>query len=256
MSVMLIFYALALLLIIALAIGVLRLLRRHGPIIAATAAVLLLSGLTLLWPMPIHGGYTFLGEILYRELRYAQRQQRDDEQQQAEQLVQRAKGRATGQLSFRVIQPLSGGWSKVQTNTRQTAWHHNGSGLLWSDWLPLPASSALPTLEEARSRCRQHPPAGSWSLASEAENYQLWKAEGEQTLLAAPASSVAQLLEPSSRLEMATYHLKGSGQRRYLVRCTARGPDAPQRGYLREDIPLAEWNRFQMRQPQQGAAER
>jgi hypothetical protein len=30
------------------------------------------------------------------------------------------------------------------------------------------------------------------------------------------------------------------------VRCVSRGPGAPESGYLRKDIPLDEWNRYQL----------
>ena len=256
MSIILIIYALAPLVIIALFATVYRLLRQRGPFITTVAAVLLLTGLTLLWPIPIHGGFTFLGDVLYREFRNARRQQQHDAaQQQTAEFIRQAENRTAGPLSFTVTQSLSDGWSRVQTADKMAAWHHRASGLLWSNWLSLPASTALPSLKDARNRCRRYPPAGYWALATETENYYLWKTGGEQHLPPAPTSSIAQRLDPGSRLEMATYHLKntarndqsGSELRRYVVRCTARSANAPTRGYLRQDIPVAEWNRYQMR---------
>jgi hypothetical protein len=231
--------------------------------------VTLLAGLVLLWPVPIHGGITILGEILYRELGSALRQQqRDQARQQQTAYTQRLADRVAAPLPFTVTQPLAGSWAKVQTAGGVSAWHDSSSGLLWSQWLPLPASAALPTLETARNRCRQQPPAGYWALATETENYHLWKAGGEQQLPAAPASSVAQLLDSKTRLEMPTYAIKHTAdnnrqnssqnrtqigsqssarQRHFVIRCTARSPDAPVGGYNRSDIPLQQWNRFQMR---------
>jgi len=264
-SVLLLIYGIVLLVIVGLTVSTYRVLRRRSRIVAIGLSLLLLACLVLLWPVPIHGGITFLGEIFYRELSSAQRQhERDAQQQQTNEFTQRVAARVTGPLPFSVIQPLSGSWSKVQTSGEVShqasgegsAWHDSASGLLWSDWLPLQTSTALPTLETARARCRQHPPAGYWALSTEAESYYLWKADGEQHLPAAPASSIAQLLDPKTRLEMPTYHLKTASdnnrqtstrQPPFVVRCTARGPTAPTGGYLREDIPLDEWNRFQMR---------
>lgn len=255
------FYGIVLLVIIGLTVSTYRALRRRRRIVATGLSLLLLASLVLLWPVPIHGGITFLGEILYRELGSTLRQhQRDAQRQQTRDFTQRIAARVAGPLSFTVIQPLSGSWSKVQLSgeggAEISAWHDSASGLLWSDWLPLQASAALPTLETARERCRRHPTSGYWGLATETENYYLWKADGEQQLPAAPASSIGQLLDPKTRLEMPIYHLKTAsnnqrqsrtGQPSFVVRCTARGRAAPQAGYLRKDIPLDQWNRFQMR---------
>ena len=255
-------YAIGLLVAIALAVGSYRALRSKSRLLAVSLALLVLSSLVLLWPVPIHGGFTFLGEILYRELGQMQRQRaRDAEQQETADFIRRVENRTAGPLSFIVTQSLTGGWAQVEikgvaTKGAGNAWHDSASGLLWSDWLALSSHPGMPALADARARCQRHPPAGKWALASETDNYLLWKAGGETLLPPAPSSSIAQLLDPQTRLEMPTYQLKPSAdnreqdnnpRRRFVVRCTARGSAAPTAAYSRKDIPLAEWNRFQMR---------
>ncbi len=66
MSVVLAFYAVALLVVLGIALGVYLLVARRNRWLAAGLAGLTLTGLMLLWPIPIHGGFMLLGETLYR----------------------------------------------------------------------------------------------------------------------------------------------------------------------------------------------
>jgi hypothetical protein len=137
----------------------------------------------------------------------------------------------------------------------QPAWYESDSLLLWSDWLLFEPDAALPSLASAKEHCRSYPPEGHWALASEMENYLLWKSGGDQLLPDAPASSVSYLVDEQTGLELPTYNLRGyadnagqwsSEHRVFVARCVARGPGAPPAGYARWDIPLEEWNRYQL----------
>jgi len=250
-STLLLFYALVLVVIIAVVVFVYRLFARRSRVIATLLAVLLMSGLVLVWPIPIHGGFIFLGELLYRELSRPVAGHIDETR--ARRSI--APGRFAGELSFSVTERLSDRWQRVLVDGGLPVWHETHSHLLWSDWLGIDADVQLPSLSLAAQRCAQYPPAGYWSLVSEAENYLLWKSDARQWLPPAPVSSVAQLIDTRSGLVMAAYHMRNSnsnsGQTRsslrpFVLRCVARGIGAPVNGYQRENIPLDEWNRFQL----------
>ena len=260
MSILLAFYAVAVLVIIGLAVGAYRLLAKRSRILAAGVSALLLSGMVLLWPVPIHGGFTFLGEILYRELGRALEQRAGDAgQRQTEAFTRQIEARFAGPLEFSVTERLSEHWSRVLIGDNGSVWHHGSSDMLWSEWLPLDTQSPLPSLDSARARCRQYPPSGYWALISEAENYLLWKSRAYELLPPAPVSTISELIELRPPMRTPTYDLRTAspdanqrGGRRigeprsFVVRCVARGPHAPAGGITRKDIPLAEWNRFQL----------
>jgi len=256
MYVILAFYAIAILIIVAAAVGVYRLLAPRNRILAAGLALLILSGLVLLWPIPIHGGFLFLGEALHQELEEAlEKWDRKTERQRKQKVMEQVENRFTGTLHFTVTEPLSDNWQRVVVDGALPAWYETDSHMLWSEWLHMEAGTSLPSLAEAKDRCRRHPPTGYWALISETENYLLWKSGGRKLLPPSPASSISQLFDIQLGMEMATYALEGSatndsGQqnapRSFVVRCVARGPQAPATGYLRGDIPLEEWNRYQL----------
>lgn len=256
MSVILIFYLIALLIVLGTGIGVYWVFARRSRWLGAGLGLLLVAVLVLLWPIPIHGGFTFLGEVLYRELHQAlEARQEVARQQEKQEFAQRVETRFSGTLNFGVTEALSGTWSRVLVDGTQPAWFEADSRMLWSDWLPFEADAALPSLPAAKARCQDYLPHGHWALVSEAENYLLWKSGGDKLLPRAPASSMSYLVDDDLGMEMPTYKLRGSannaGQqpgeyRQFVLRCVARGPGAPAGGYVRHDIPLDEWNRYQL----------
>jgi hypothetical protein len=249
MSILLIFYAMAVLIIAAVAVFVYRWAAAAGRMPAIGLSVASLLALVMLWPIPIHGGFMFLGETLYRELR----QWLDKPKlAQVSASLPSIEGPLVEATAIDITGPLSENWQAVLVYDGLSAWYDSVGGMLWSDWLALDESDALPSLEVARARCARHPPAGHWSLAGELENYWLWKGGGQAVLPSAPVSSVSFL---DDGLGVATYQLRttadnrrlaGDGDRVFVVRCVARGPRARSGGYWRHDIPLDEWNRFQL----------
>lgn len=252
MSTLLLFYALLLFAIIALVVFVYRLFVRRKRVVASLLALLLMSGVVLAWPIPIHGGFMFLGELLYRELSRATSGSHDESRARGA----AARQRFAGELSFSVSERLSERWQRVVVNGDVPAWYETYSHLLWSDWLGVESAGRLPSLGLAMQRCARYPPAGYWSLVNEAENYLLWQSGARQWLPPATVSSVAQRIDLQPGLVMPAYHMRnsssnsgqaGSTPRRFVLRCVARGAGASMNGYRREDIPLDEWNRFQLR---------
>lgn len=256
MSIILVFYGIAILAIAGAAYGVYRVFAVRSRILAAGLAALTLSTLVLLWPIPGHGTFTFLGEMLYWELdRALDRRARETKQQKKREFVEQVETRFYGPLNFSVTERLSDNWYRVRVDGTLPAWYDTDSRMLWSEWLPFEADASLPSLEVAKARCQSHQPHGHWALISEMENYLLWKSEGRKLLPRAPASTVSYLVDENLGMEMATYALRKSAAntnqqstayRDYVVRCVARGPDAPPGGYVRKDVPLEEWNRYQL----------
>lgn len=57
-------------------------------------------------------------------------------------------------------------------------------------------------------------------------------------------SSLARMVDTDLRMDLPT---RFAGRKPgYSLRCVARGPGAPLRGYISEDFPLTERNRFQL----------
>jgi hypothetical protein len=255
-SPVLLFYLIALLVVLGAGVGAFLVFARYSRLLGAGLGLLLMVVLVLLWPIPIHGGLTFLGEVMYRELdRALEAHQEIVKQQEKRELRQRLETRFSRPLDFSITGPLSGTWARVLVEGGQPAWYESDSRLLWSDWLPFEPDAALPSLKPAKARCRSYPPEGHWALVSEVENYLLWKSGGDELLPDVPASSVSYWMDEHTGLEMPTYNLRGSadntdqrpGKHRWFVaRCVARGPGAPPAGYARRDIPLTEWNRYQL----------
>jgi hypothetical protein len=205
-SPVLLFYLVALLVVLGAGVGAFRIFARYSRLLGAGLGLLLMVMLVLLWPIPIHGGFTFLGEVLYRELDLAlEAHQEVVRQQEKQELRQRLETRFGGPLDFSITEPLSGTWTQVLVEGSQPAWYESGSHLLWSDWLPFEPDAALPSLKLAKARCRSYPPEGHWALASEMENYLLWKSGGDHLLPGALTSSVSYMVDEQTGLELPTY---------------------------------------------------
>lgn len=254
MSIMFVFYGIALGIVLAAGLGVYWAYAGRGRLKAMSIGLLAMATLSLFWPLPMHGGFTFTIVEIYDELRHAlTRHAQVGKQDDKRVFLERYAERFRGPLSYEVIAPLTDGWFRVMIPGHMPAWYDAGSKLLWSDWLPLDGAGALPKLEAARARCERHPPAGYWALPSEAENYRLWKSGGRRLLPRAPAGSVSFFVDVQSQLEMPSYTLRPGGGnqggtvRTFAVRCIARSTEAPPGGYVRQDdIPLSEWNRYQL----------
>ena len=250
---MILFYGIAIALILGGGVAVFLALRRYGHALAAVAGVVAAAGLVLVWPLPIHGGFMLLGEALYDEWsRERERMDRAREDRTRERYVQRLADRFRGELPIQDRVALRGGWQRVSFAAGRTAWLDTRNGQVWSAWLALGESPSLPALEDAKRRCREHEPRGYWALPTEAEHALMWNAGGADVLPASDAGSVSYVVDETMRMELPTYRLGRSdnarpqASRRFAVQCVARGPGGPARGYVKRDVPLADWNRYQL----------
>jgi len=256
MPVILIFYLIALLVVLGSGVGVYWVFARRNRLLGAALGLLLVAVLVLLWPIPIHGGFTFLGEVLYSELENQMKARVEEKQAtKRQEFVAQTTNRFHGRPGFSVVERLADDWYRVQTGDGVDAWYDAGTRLLWSEWLPLDSNEPLPPLERAKVRCQEHPPTGDWALASEVENYLLWKSDGRNLLPQAPGSSMSYLVADDLGMELPTYALRkqpapagghATVPTGFAVRCIALGADAPAGGYARRDIPLNDWNRYQL----------
>lgn len=161
-------------------------------------------------------------------------------------------GRFKGELAIVQSDPHSRGWQQIVDAEGHTAWLATSSGMIWSQWLELTATKSLPTLALARQRCAELPPAGFWALPTEAEHVHMWLAGGLDVLPSNQTGSVSYMVDTDYQLETPVYHVVGgsnvrpSGARPFSVRCVARGPNSPERGFIQSDIPLEDWNRYQL----------
>jgi len=249
------FYAVVAVMLLSLVLLVYRWLAVGNRVLAAVVAMLMLASLVLLWPLPMHGGFMLLGETLYDEMSRAW--QRRDEQRLRQRLSHRRAGRFDGALGFAIDEPLGDTLSRVLVDGGGTAWYRSDTSMLYGEWLPLAYQGDLPSLAEGRARCRRYPPAGKWDLSSEAEELLLRRGGADESaaLAPAPAAWLSQLIDVAAGMNMPIYRLRGAApndgrsariKKAFVVRCVARSEQAPPGGYSRDDIPLREWNQYQL----------
>jgi len=238
-----------------MAIGVYKLVARYNRLLAGVISLLVLCTLALLWPIPIHGGFTILGETLYHELRHEFAKRESEVEQEKHEAFNRAiDNRFAGPIEYELVRQLSGDWHEVRVSNTN-AYYDDQSKMLWSEWIYFETAGDLPSLELAKGYCQQLDPAGYWALISEGENYLLWKSQGQHPLSSAKTSTVAQNIDVQFGFEMPVYALRNIGQgnkpgpigkRLFSLRCVALTKDAPVGGYVRSDISLDEWNSYQL----------
>ena len=239
------------------AVTVYLLTRRFGRLAAVLLALLTGALLIGFWPVPIHGGATFLGEELYREWRSQLKKRRYEAvERKKEEFVDALTDRFSGTLPVSGGAPVDDGWRRVRVAEEQ-AWLDITHHLIWSDWIPVVARSAQPSLHEAKTTCLHRRPEGFWALATEAENALAWQAGGAKVLPRPNVSSMAYTIDADFGLELPTFQMRGHRSNEavaddearntgFVVRCVARAEGAPERGYTRADVPLDLWNRYQM----------
>lgn len=249
------FYGIACLIICGGGVFVYRRLRYRNRIVAVISGLITSTCLVVIWPIPIHGGFIFLGEVMLDEL---SRQRQYAEQQQIREadveFLQKLEQRFAGELPHKASISLTANWDALTLSSNRMAWYDRQSGLVWSESLPLSTTNPLGSVAEASRRCQNYAPQGYWSLPTEAERYQFWRANGSRYLPDKQAPALAVMVDETLRLQMPSASL-ASGQnnnqsenmsQQLIIRCVARGSGAPQRGYIRSDVPLTEWNRYQL----------
>lgn len=240
--------------VLALTFWAYRVTARNNRIAAAVLAVLMLSVSILIWPIPIHGGFTIVAEVIYdewrsqlrlRERALTARTKSDFERQRAQ--------RFSGPLLYDIDQPLSNGWVVVVFGEGARAWLDERSHLIWAKSLELESTDTLPSLATAKQRCEQQSPKGKWALATEAEHVFRWQHKGDDFIGKSPYSVVSYIYDESLPAEFPTYALtqkftEGQSRTRakFAVNCVAITADAPAAGYEKRDIPLELWNAYQL----------
>jgi hypothetical protein len=241
-----------LLILVAGAVAVFRWQRKHGRSRAWLASGLAVITALLLLPIPIHAGFTFLAEILVHELKDEWRQAevvQKDERKAA--FAAKLAGRFRGRLPLPMTEQAGVHWRTFPRGGSGRGWYDPGSGLIWTDVLALEGGIA-PGLEQVRAVCGKQEPPGFWALPTEAELSLFWKAGGYDVSPQGSFGLVGLLEDADLQTELLTLQRGRDGS--YGVRCVALGPAAPLSGYAQKDIPLADWNRYQLRKMTPGSS--
>lgn len=256
-SIILLIYAFALIVIFSLCFAVYKLCVRWGRIRAGIAATLTLGAAILIWPIPIHGGFTFLFAVAWQELSHNYQQYLEIKQTIKDNMfLTKLNQRFKGPLDVYPRQQINSFWHEVETQYGARAWLDESSKMVWSELLLLATTTDLPSLEMAKTTCSSLPPKGYWALPTEAENYTLWRSGGADVFPQSEYNVVAYLVDDQLGLELPTYAMgKKTGNANvasqpgnpFAVRCIARTKNAPLRGYIQSDIALDDWNEYQMR---------
>ena len=255
---MLIFYGIAIAIILGGGLLVFFLLRRRGHLLAVGLSLVAMSVFVLIWPIPIHGGFMILGEAMFGEWsREWERRNEDRTDYEQQAYIASFAKRFAGELPILHRDTAGYGWQQISYASGRLAWLDTENGQVWSEWLEITQTPSLPPLELAKKRCAQYLPVGYWALPTEAEHALMWKAGGAKVLPAASVGSVSYIVDADFRMELVTYHLlssnngasnngRSSSARRFAVHCVARGPGGPARGFLQHDVALDDWNRYQL----------
>jgi hypothetical protein len=201
-----------------------RLLRRWVPAVRVPAvlAVLVLAALFFV-PIPIHGGFLLLGPEMAREG-----------------LAEWRRDRAAGEDVRRGALDAGrfAGW--IPETAIGDGWRDPATGLVWSPPLGTAVAVDPATLADAKRRCADLAPAGYWALPRNAEFFWLARTDHATSAWLADAYLWPEGISVATRM---TFPAAGAAT---AIRCVAVTPPAPARGYRAADVPLAEWNAFQL----------
>jgi hypothetical protein len=250
--VMFAFYSIYFLVAIASAVGIFRWTKKRGVGRALLASVLSVVFLSLFYPIPIHGGFTFLVEIMLSELHTRQnRLEQAVKEDRKEAFRKKLAARFRGPLLFSVQeQQAAEPWHTFLREGGARGWYDTQAGLAWTDMLPLEPTGSPPDLDRAKAFCAGLEPRGFWALPTEAELSLFWKMGGYRLSPLGGYGTVGLIEDIDLQTEMLTIRVNRNG--RYAVRCVALGPGAPAAGYSSKDIPLREWNAYQLQKTMPG----
>lgn len=247
----LIFYGIYFLIVIAVAVSIFRWMKKRGTGVALLASGLSVVLLSLFYPIPIHGGFTFLVEIMLSELRTERtRIEHMVKEERKEAFREKLAARFRGPLAFPVREKVTEQWSSFRTAGGARGWYDAQAGLAWTDMLPLERTGAPHDLDRAKAYCAAQEPRGFWALPTEAELSLFWKAGGYRLSPLGGYGTIGLLEDIDLQTELLTIRISRNGT--YAVRCVALGPGAPAAGYSKKDIPLEEWNAYQLRKTMPG----
>ncbi len=221
-----------------------RLLRQRFRWTGPPLAMAWILALVFLFPIPIHGGFMLSGELILdglEEWRETRTERKRELQTQKFEERLRDETRFRNPATFRI---LDGGtpWFRVATGFGEVAHLHRPSGLVFTDPFPWQPDGEV-TWEKADARCRELPPGDAWALPDQADLYLFWRDRGMQVSPWGNGQFVSVLHDTGSGLSLTVLH---AGPGPQLLRCVTRDPAAPGTRFSRADIPLAEWNRFQL----------
>jgi len=208
---------------------------RRGRLPVFYGAVALIAVACL--PVPIHGGFLLLGPEVARETWAEWRRSR----------AVAAEARRETHADARFA-----GW--LPADAVGDGWRDPATGLVWSPAIWRVDAITPAALAEGQRRCAARPPSGYWALPRNAEFFWLARTDRAEGAWLADAflwpdgvSLPARLtLGRGAEAEAAAPDQRGAPDVTE-VRCVAVTPPAPVRGYRSADIPLAEWNAFQLR---------
>lgn len=240
-----VFYGAVLGIGVSLAVAAYRLTRRLGRVVASTTALGVLGIEALLFPIPIHGGFTFPIEIAISELSSLGRAAEEARDRSADRaFLDSLEGRFAGPLEPEILERGPDGWTRATNAAGDELWLDESSGLLWRGPLAWDAAGAAPDIASAQAFCAALEPAGHWALPTDGELLTLWRAHGYARMPGDGRSSLSALAAPGTRSLLAA-RFAGDAPG-YSLRCVARTGAAPARGYVSDDFPLEENNRFQL----------
>lgn len=250
--VLLLYYGFLVLVVATVVALIFRSLRKRGRGTAWFASSLALALALMFFPILGHGTFTFPVEILIQELRSGgERVEQKGESEKKAAFRRKLRARFAGPLAFPVGHDTADRFYSIRTAAGERGWYDEGSGLVWTDMLPLESTGAPPDLAQAKAFCGQIEPKGFWALPTEAELFLFWKAGGYGLSPLGDYGTAALLENVDFQTELLTVRVSKTFS--YALRCVALAPGASPGGYLSGDIPIDEWNAYQLRKSMPGS---
>jgi hypothetical protein len=215
----------------------------RGPAILGVLLGILAGG--LLFPIPIHGGVMFLGQVLWNEIEQLADAQAERRDQRRDEIFHSSfERRFAGDLPFIPSRSLEAPWMEAMLPDGTVALYDTESGLVWSNPRTVPSWQADSDLDPGRRFCARQQPAGYWALPTERELYEFWAHAGHRLSPWTGESTPSVLVDEALRMEIPVWY-RGR-EATVAVRCVARSPRAPRAGYPQADIDTSRWNQYQM----------
>ena len=202
----------------------------------------------LLIPMPIHGGFMLVAEVVFDAVaEFVEDRQEDAAEQQQTDWRKSFKERLPVAVAIAEEIPVSGYWAKAILTDRTEAWLDVREGLVWKDvTLPRGANVEHASLIEA---CGE---AGPFTLALEIEMFYFYENEGPEVMPFGNYRYPSLLIEDELQLALVKWRnfLSGGNQQHAspdtAIRCVARTQGVPAEGLVNRQISAVSWNRFQL----------
>lgn len=241
------YYLVALLLVAGLCVALYLPLRRFGRVKYVAIPVFFCAAILLI-PMPIHGGFMLVAEVVFDAVEeFVEDRQDIVRERQRTGWRERFKARLPQAVAIAEEIPVNGDWANVILADGSEAWLDVQEGLVWKDvMLPRGGNTEKARLIQA---CGE---AGPFTLALEIEMFYFYENQGPKVMPFANFRYPSLLVEDEFQLELVRWRNFLSHGNQHgaspdtAIRCVGRTRRVAPEGLVNREISAVDWNRFQL----------